>query len=99
MNMIGEIIEESEPFYYTKAKQDNPENVEERSYHAATRALILNEIFRRVEPQGRTMAEFLRDEFPGVGVYSGIQDQSVMNRVQDLKEMPEGVFEQSAYYT
>ena len=31
-----------------------------REYHAATRGYILNEIFRRVEPSGRTMGEFLR---------------------------------------
>jgi hypothetical protein len=31
-----------------------------REYHAATRGLILNEIFRRVEPNRRTIGEFLR---------------------------------------
>ena len=31
-----------------------------REYHAVTRGYILNEIFRRVEPSGRTMGEFLR---------------------------------------
>lgn len=31
-----------------------------REYHSASRGYILNEIFRRVEPSGRTMGEFLR---------------------------------------
>ena len=31
-----------------------------REYHGIVRGFILNEIFRRVEPNGRTMGEFLR---------------------------------------
>jgi len=59
--------------------------MDERAYHAATKDWISNEIFRRVEPQGRTMAEFLRETWPGLGVYSGINDEDVLNRVQDLR--------------
>lgn len=45
----------------------------ERSYHTFTQDMILNEIFRRVEPQGRTMAEYfeqeIREQFGFEGVY------------------------------
>tara|TARA_R110002124_G_scaffold9535_3_gene48836 strand:+ start:6562 stop:7866 length:1305 start_codon:yes stop_codon:yes gene_type:complete len=33
-----------------------------REYHAVTRGWIANELFRRVDPQGRTMGEFLRED-------------------------------------
>jgi len=33
-----------------------------RQYHSITRDWIANEIFRRVEPKGRTMGEYLREE-------------------------------------
>merc|ERR1719264_1128454 len=36
-----------------------------REYHGLTRGWILNEIFRRVEPSGRTIGEFLREEISG----------------------------------
>lgn len=35
---------------------------EKRQYHAMTRGLIVNEIVRRVDPQGRTVGEVLRDD-------------------------------------
>ena len=34
----------------------------ERHYHAFTRGIIINEIVRRVDPQGRTIGQFIRDE-------------------------------------
>jgi len=33
-----------------------------RAYHALTRGWILNEIFRRVEPEGRTIGQFVNQE-------------------------------------
>ena len=33
-----------------------------REYHAVTRGWIVNEIFRRVDPMGRTIGEFLRED-------------------------------------
>jgi CubicO group peptidase (beta-lactamase class C family) len=33
-----------------------------REYHAITRGWIVNEVFRRVDPAGRTIGEFLRDD-------------------------------------
>ena len=36
-----------------------------REYHALTRGWILNEIVRRVDPQGRTIGEILREDVVG----------------------------------
>ncbi len=36
-----------------------------REYHAVTRGWIANELFRRVDPAGRTIGEFLREEISG----------------------------------
>jgi len=58
--------------------------MEERAYHGMTRALVLNEIFRRVEPSGRTMAEFLRDEFPDIDVRAGMTSDE-QEQVVDLR--------------
>ena len=66
--------------------------MDERVYHAFSRDWISNEIFRRVEPKGRTMVEFLREEFPDLDVYNGIQDPNVMSRVQDLRWMDPAAF-------
>lgn len=45
-NSIGEVIETDKSIYPAGHR---------RMYHAITRDWITNEIFRRVEPQGRTM--------------------------------------------
>ena len=73
-NTFGKIIEQDSPFYYTNEKQANPAEVEERVYHAFTRDFLTNEIFRRVEPSGMTMAEYMLLKFPSISVYNGIQD-------------------------
>ena len=52
-NSVGRIIEEQGLMF-------PPEEWGPREYHEATRGYILNEVFRRVEPEGRTMGEFLR---------------------------------------
>jgi len=36
-----------------------------REYHAVTRGWIVNEVFRRVDPAGRTIGEFLREDISG----------------------------------
>ena len=36
-----------------------------REYHAMTRGWIVNEVFRRVDPAGRTIGEFLAEEISG----------------------------------
>jgi len=49
-NRVGSVIE--------RQKQDFPPT-QRRQYHAVTRGWIINEIFRRVEPTGITIGEFL----------------------------------------
>ena len=53
--------------------------------------LITNEIFRRVEPNGRTMAEFLKDEFPELDLYSGIEDSRILDRIHNMRVVPSGL--------
>ena len=36
-----------------------------RSFVLVSRGWVLNEIFRRVDPQGRTLGEFMREEVCG----------------------------------
>lgn len=46
-----------------------------RDYHFFTRGLILNEIFRRLDTQGRTIGQYLRDEISmklGVAAHIGL---------------------------
>lgn len=45
---------------------------ERRDYHALTRGWILNEIVRRVDPKGRTIGEFLREE---ISTPLGLQEE------------------------
>lgn len=49
-----------------------------REYHAITRGWVVNELFRRVDPEGRTIGEFLRQEISGplaADVVVGVQEQ------------------------
>ena len=49
-NILGEQIEKHKPSWPAEGK---------RMYHSLTRGWIANEIFRRVDPQGKTIGEFL----------------------------------------
>ncbi len=66
-NVLGEIIAEQ--------KADYPKQNTKKEYHAFTRGLIVNEIVRRVDPNGRTMGEILRDDVNIDGVYVGLRDE------------------------
>ena len=57
-NKIGWIIEEH-PQSFRKGEG------QAREYHAITRGWIINEVFRRVDPAGRTVGEFLRQDISG----------------------------------
>ena len=52
-NAAGQLIEQQQPRFRKQGR---------REYHAITRGWIANEIFRRVDPAGRTIGEFLREE-------------------------------------
>jgi CubicO group peptidase (beta-lactamase class C family) len=57
-NKIGEVIENhSQKFRKGEGST--------REYHAITRGWIVNEVFRRVDPGGRTIGEFLREDISG----------------------------------
>jgi CubicO group peptidase (beta-lactamase class C family) len=76
-NKIGEIIEDT--------KQANLPRNFERCYHAVTKDWITNEIFRRVEPQGRTMGEYYREEMKdlmGADIYFNLTEDE-LSRVYD----------------
>lgn len=57
-NRVGKLIE-VHPLRFRKGDRNK------REYHAITRGWIVNEIFRRVDPRGRTVGEFLREEISG----------------------------------
>lgn len=54
-NKVGAVIEGHAPKFPTG-------NHGKREYHAITRGWIVNELFRRVDPSGRTIGEFLEQE-------------------------------------
>ncbi len=54
-NKVGKVIE-GHPARFRKG------NGSKREYHAITRGWIVNELFRRVDPAGRTIGEFLSEE-------------------------------------
>lgn len=56
-NEVGSVIE-AEPQIFPPVEL----GVTKRQYHAYTRGWICNEIFRRVEPDGRTIGQFLRSQ-------------------------------------
>lgn len=77
-NAVGRIIEKEKPHYpgiSGKAKVDT-----KREYHAFTRALLLNEIIRRVDPQGRTMGEILQQDIGIDGLKLGLKTKEDFER-------------------
>ncbi len=73
-NAIGKVIEEEAAVF--------PDGDTKREYHGLTRGWILNEIFRRVEPKGRTIGEYLRSEIAGpldMNVHIGAPDSGKRN--------------------
>ncbi len=72
-NSIGRIIE-ALPQTYRKS------GLSRREYHVTTRGWIVNEVFRRVDPEGRTIGEYLREEIQtplDADVYIGVSDREL----------------------
>ncbi len=88
-NKIGQIIE-AEPQYF---KTESP-----REYHAITRGWIVNELFRRADPAGRTIGEFLDQELStklDADVHVGLPESHLPRR-SPIKMVPIGYhFKQS----
>ena len=79
-NAVGRIIE-------AHAQNFEAAGGGRRQYHALTRGWIVNELFRRVDPAGRTIGEFLREDISGpmaADVTIGVQEQD-MPRVARVK--------------
>jgi CubicO group peptidase (beta-lactamase class C family) len=82
LNAVGRIIEAHAPTY-------SSDDGGKREYHALTRGWIVNELFRRVDPAGRTIGEYLREEVSGplnADVVIGVKEQEMarMSRVHPL---------------
>ncbi len=78
-NAVGRIIE-SQSQNFTRAGSTG------REYHALTRGWIVNELFRRVDPAGRTIGEFVRDDISeplNVDVTVGV-DEHELQRVSKV---------------
>ena len=65
-----------------------------REYHAVTRGWIVNEIFRRVDPAGRTIGEFMAEQIAaplGADVYLGVEDEH-LQRIVGLHTFDAGFY-------
>ena len=80
-NTVSNVIESLEPRWPTKALGcSNPDGSEtRRAYHAFTRGWILNEIVRRVDPEGRTIGEIMEKEIGIDGLRCGINENEMKN--------------------
>jgi len=70
-NAVGKVIEDHE--------QSFPETGS-REYHAITRGWIVNEVFRRVDPLGRTIGQFYREELSkalNIDVIIGLKEEEL----------------------
>ena len=56
-----------------------------RQYHAFTRGFIINELVRRIHPDGKTIGQILRDEIKIDGIHLGEN----VNSVYPVKKMTE----------
>ena len=84
-NEIGLLIEKHDQKY--REGENN-----QREYHAITRGWIANELFRRVEPEGRTMGEFIRSEISKkleADIYIGLTDAEI-ERINPVKAVGAG---------
>lgn len=78
-NRIGAIIEQHPQKYRN-------ETFGKREYHALTRGWIVNELFRRVDPLGRTIGEFLNEDIRdplGADAIIGVSDHE-LHRVHPI---------------
>lgn len=74
-NKIGQLIESHDQKFKTDGGR--------REYHAITRGWLLNEVFRRVDPAGRTMGEYLREAISGplgADVFIGVTEEEMQRR-------------------
>ena len=78
-NRLGVIIENQNQQF--RSPETGP-----REYHAITRGWIVNEVFRRVDPAGRTLGEYVAEEISGplnADVVVGLNDAQ-LQRVSNI---------------
>jgi CubicO group peptidase (beta-lactamase class C family) len=81
-NSVGRLIE-------SHAQNYKPGDQTRREYHALTRGWIVNELFRRLDPAGRTIGEFLREDISGpldADAVIGVNPQQ-MARISKVKPL------------
>ena len=82
LNKIGSVIENHSQKF--REGEDS-----KREYHAITRGWIVNEVFRRVDPEHRTIGEFLRQDISGplgADVVIGVQKEE-LSRVKAISPL------------
>lgn len=89
-NSIGKVIETASPIWLSADKVSDPENSRDRYYHGTERDWVTNEIFRRVEPKGRTMGEYLREELGEFDVHIGLRREQDFERIEPITVVPLG---------
>ena len=76
-NRVGAIIERQTQRFPGAA---TPEDSNRREYHAITRGWIANELFRRIDPEGRTIGQYLRTELSEpfeLDCYVGLKEEEL----------------------
>lgn len=82
-NKVGKIIE-------VHAQKFREGEGSRREYHAITRGWIVNEVFRRIDPAGRTIGEFLREDISGplqADAIIGVREDE-LHRVAKVSPLP-----------
>jgi len=72
LNKVGEIIEKEELHWPEYKNSDS-----KREYHAMVRGLVLNEVIRRIDPQGRTISEIFRHDVNIDGILLGLHEDEM----------------------
>ena len=75
-NSVGSVIEGLSPRISSDSRK-------RRNYHALTRGWLVNELYRRVDPQHRTLGEYLQDEIAvplEADVNVGVSDENLSRR-------------------
>jgi len=75
-NTVGRIIENQQI-----SLPQNP--MHRRKYHALSHGWVVNELFRRVDPKGRTLGQYLREEIStplAADIYVGLRDEELARK-------------------
>lgn len=86
-NSVGSVIENLKP----KISSDKQKR---RNYHALTRGWLVNELFRRVDPNGRTLGEYIREDIAetlNADVFVGLKEEEIIRR-ENIKGLNIGFY-------